>query len=96
MYAPLERDAWVMCHHAWAMDAFADALKARGIRYQLRKERLAFYCYHMLFFYLDEFLGDPALPGKRKDMEAFFGGWIEERLLYADGIEAPVSGCAWE
>ena len=49
MYAPLERDAWVMCCRDWARKLFNDTLKENNIQYELRLERLAFYCYHMFF-----------------------------------------------
>ncbi len=55
MYAPLERDAWVMGCYGWARELFQDTLKANKIPYQLRLERLAFYCYHMYFFILANF-----------------------------------------
>lgn len=50
MYAPVERDAWVMGCYGWARGLFNYTLKAGGIPYELRPERLAFYCYHMYFF----------------------------------------------
>lgn len=86
MYAPLERDSWVMCCHEWAVNAFGDALKQSGISYELRPERLAFYCYHMFFLYLDEILHSFTLPGKSKEIEEYFNCWIMERMHYADTI----------
>ena len=38
MYAPLERDAWVMGCYDWARKLFNDTLRANGIPYQLRME----------------------------------------------------------
>lgn len=55
MYAPLERDAWVMGCYDWARTMFNNTLRENGIAYKLRPERLAFYCYHMYFFYLGNF-----------------------------------------
>ena len=43
MYAPPERDAWVMGCFDWARNLFDSTLKACGIPYSLRPERLAFY-----------------------------------------------------
>ncbi len=87
MYAPLERDAWVMCCRDWARKLFNDRLKGNNINYQLRPERLAFYCYHMFFLYLSEFLEDFLLHGVSDSIIDYLnGGWIEERVLYADTI----------
>lgn len=86
MYAPLERDAWVMCCRDWALKAFSDALKQNNISYKLRPERLAFYCYHMFFLYLGEVLDDFTLYGKRQEVEDYFGCWIIERMKYADTV----------
>ncbi|MCL2508136.1 MAG: aminoglycoside phosphotransferase family protein [Oscillospiraceae bacterium] len=86
MYAPLERDAWVMCCRDWARKAFGDALAHNNIHYTLRPERLAFFCYHMFFLYLVEFLDDFTLFGKRREIEEYFDGFIMERTRYADTI----------
>jgi len=56
LLAPPERDAWFWLHRPWATRAFHEALRQNGIAYTLRPERLAYYCYHMYFFYLNEFL----------------------------------------
>ncbi|MCL2671391.1 MAG: aminoglycoside phosphotransferase family protein [Clostridiales bacterium] len=84
MYAPPERDAWVMCCRDWAMRLFADALAQSNIGYTLRPERLAFYCYHMFFMYIGEFLDDLTLYGKRQDIEEYFDCWVMERMEYVD------------
>ncbi len=86
MYAPLERDAWVMCCRDWARKLFNDTLKQNNINYKLSLERLAFYCYHMFFLYLCEFLEDFTVHGIRKDIEDYFSGFIIERVKYADTI----------
>lgn len=87
MYAPLERDAWVMCCRDWARKLFNVTLKENNIPYTLRPERLAFYCYHMFFLYLGEFLEDFTLQGYSKGIEDYFDEcWIEERIQYADKI----------
>ena len=87
MYAPLERDAWVMCCRGWAKKLFNDTLRKNNIQYELRPERIAFYCYHMFFIYLGEFLEDFIVHDKRKDIEEYFDdSWIEERIKYADKI----------
>lgn len=88
MYAPIERDAWVMGCYDWARKLFNDTLKASGIPYQLRPERLAFYCYHMYFFYLSEFLTvHPISNNNQKITEYFTEGWIKNRIKFADTIK---------
>jgi hypothetical protein len=87
MYATLERDAWVMCCRDWARKLFNNTLRENNIQYTLRPERLAFYCYHMFFHYLGEFLEDFTLHSKSKRIEDYFDdGWIEERIQFADKI----------
>lgn len=87
MYAPLERDAWVMGCYDWARELFHDTLKANKIPYQLRPERLAFYCYHMYFFYLNEFLMvHPICDKSQRIQEYFENGWIKNRIKFADTI----------
>lgn len=85
MYAPLERDAWVMCCRDWAINLFNDTLKQNCIPYELQLERLAFYCYYMFFYYLSEFIDDLTLHDTRKKIEDYFS-WIEERIHFADTI----------
>jgi hypothetical protein len=86
-YSPIERDAWVMCCHDWARNLFNDTLSKNNIPYQLRPERLAFYCYHMLFWYLGEFLSDFAKPGIAERIDDYFdNGWIWDRVAFADTI----------
>ena len=88
MYAPLERDLWVMGCHGWARELFADTLRENNINYTIRLERLAFYCYHMFFLYLGEFLDDFAVHGESERIEVYFNdGWIMERVAFADTIE---------
>ncbi len=86
-YASPERDAWVMCCRAWAKNLFEDTLKQYNICYRLRPERLAFYCYHMFFFYLGEMLADRLVRDMSGEIENYFDGWIRERILFADGID---------
>ncbi|MEG1427617.1 MAG: hypothetical protein RSC76_08015, partial [Oscillospiraceae bacterium] len=87
MYAPLERDAWVMSCHDWARKLFNDTLKKNNIEYELKSERLAFFCYHMFFLYLNEFLEDFMFHHIRDSIEDYLnGGWIEERIRFADRI----------
>ncbi len=86
MYAPLERDAWVMGCRAWARQLFNDTLQKKHIPYTLHNKRLAFYCYHMCFFYLCEFLED-LLQGRdvlQRLAEYCNDGWIWERVQFAD------------
>jgi len=85
MYAPLERDAWVMCCRDWARELFNETLRQNNIPYKLRPERLAFYCYHMFFLYLGEFLDDFTEHGIIKSMEDYLDdSFIDERIKFAD------------
>ena len=87
MYAPLERDAWVMSCREWAVKLFNDTLEKKGIPYTLRTERLAFFCYHMFFHYLNGFMDDFALHGQAHELEGYFSGsWVWERVGFADGV----------
>ena len=82
--APTERDAWVMCSHPWAQNAFNNALHERGIDYKLRPERLAYYCYRFFFFYLNSFL----YANSNADIiEEYIDGWIENSFSWADGVK---------
>ncbi len=88
MYAPIERDAWVMGCYDWARKLFNDTLRTNGIPYQLRPERLAFYCYHMYFFYLNEFLAVHSISDKSQRIAEYFENcWIKTRIKFADAIE---------
>jgi len=84
--APPERDAWVMCPHGWAMDAFHAALRRNGIHYALHSERLAYYCYHSFFFYLTEYLEGFTQAETAAEIEGYFDGWVEGRLAYAESF----------
>ena len=85
--APPERDAWVMCCHSWAVKLFNDTLRQNGIAYTLRPQRFAFYCYHMLFYYLGEFLEDVISHGDTTELKGFLAeSWIWERVKFADKI----------
>ncbi len=87
MYAPPERDAWVMGCYDWARNLFNDTLKANHIPYKLQPERLAFYCYHMYFFYLAEFLTvHPISDQSRRIRDYFENGWIKSRIQFADTV----------
>lgn len=87
MYAPLERDAWVMGCYDWARKLFNDTLKENGIPYQLRMERLAYYCYHMYFFYLGEFLMvHPLSDQSQSILEYLENGWAKYRVGFADTL----------
>jgi len=88
MYAPLERDAWVMCCRNWARKLFNDTLRSNNIAYELRPERLAFYCYHMYFLYLGEFFDDFMVHGISASIEEYFEAdyFMAERIKFADMI----------
>jgi hypothetical protein len=82
--APPERDAWVMCNRDWARCLFHKSLRENGIGYNLRPERLAYYLYHMFFFYLNAFLDSFTQTGDMQGVEGYMNGWIEESFQYAD------------
>lgn len=88
MYAPIERDAWVMGCYDWARKLFNDTLKANHIPYRLREERLAFYCYHMYFYYLVEFLMAHPICDKSQQIAEYLktDGWIKSRIQFADTV----------
>jgi len=88
--APPERDAWFCLHWEWAMTAFNNALRGNGINYTLRPERLAYYCYDMFFFYLNEYMKTYFALGNRgisEKLTEYFNCWIENEILYADNIK---------
>jgi hypothetical protein len=81
-----ERDAWFCMHWDWAMKAFHEALRENGINYYLRTERLAYYCYHMFFFYLNAYIDRFMLNGDTPGIEEYMDGWIEDSFKFADNI----------
>lgn len=87
MYAPPERDAWVMGCYGWARDLFDDTLAANGVDGRLSMERLAYYCFHMYFFYLNEFLTvQPVCDQTWKAAGYLEDGWIKSRVAFADTV----------
>ena len=82
LFAPPERDAWVMGFCDWARCLFQKSLHQQGIQYVLRPERLAYYCYYMFFFWLTWLIKCSTL----KEIEDFFEGYDEERIEYADKL----------
>jgi len=85
LLAPPERDAWFWMHRPWAMRAFHEALRQNGIHYALRPERLAYYCYYMYFFYLNEILDAHfALGGMSVYLADYLGGWMNDNRAYAE------------
>lgn len=86
MYAPPERDAWVMCCRPWAVKLFHQTLRENKVDYELQQHRLAFYCYHMFFFYLVELLKGFTKEGLLQEMGSYLDGWIVERMKYAETI----------
>jgi len=81
-----ERDAWFCMHWDWAINAFHDALRENGINYFFRPERLAYYCYHMFFFYLNAYIDRFILNGDAPGIEEYMDGWIEDSFKFADKI----------
>lgn len=85
MLAPPERDAWNMvCCGEWAKDSFHKALRRHGFDYILRPERVAYYVYQSFFLYLTEHLDEFLQTGIVPDLEAYFSGWVEERIAFAE------------
>jgi len=83
--APPERDAWFCMHWPWAMRAFHDALRQNGIGYTLRPERLAYYCYYMYFYYLNEILDAHfALGDLSAYLADYLDGWMNDNRNYAE------------
>ena len=80
-FAPMERDAWFCMSFDWAMTAFNDNLRDNGIKYTLRPERLAYYCYDFFFYYLNAYLDAHT---QADIIEEYIDGWIEESFRYAD------------
>ena len=85
LLAPPERDAWFWMHRPWAMEAFHSALRQNGIRYTLRPDRLAYYCYHMYFYYLNEILDAHfALGGQSDYLADFLDGWMNDNRAFCE------------
>jgi len=85
LLAPPERDAWFWMHRPWAMHAFHDALRQNGIHYTLRPERLAYYCYHMYFYYLNEILqAHFALGGEAAYLADYLDGWMNDIRAFCE------------
>ncbi len=84
--APPERDAWFMCGHDWAQAAFEEALREQGIEYALRRERLAYYCYHSFFSYLNEHLDCLEERGASEGLQGYFESWVERPIGWAEHI----------
>jgi len=85
--APPERDAWVMCSHDWARDAFHNALRQNGILHTLRSERLAYYCYYFFFYYLNSYLDGFKQSDTVREIENYIDSWIANSIEYADKIK---------
>jgi len=83
--APPERDAWFCMHRPRAMREFHSALRQNGIAYTLRPERLAYYCYYMYFFYLNEILDAHFVLGNLLDyLSDYLNGWMNDNRAYAE------------
>jgi len=85
LLAPPERDAWFLMHLPWAMREFQKALRQNGIHYTLRPERLAYYCYHMYFYYLNEILDTHfALGGEAVYLTDYLDGWMNNTRAFCE------------
>ena len=91
MYAPPERDAWFCLNRDWAISAFHKSLNKYNIKYELKQERLVYYCYKYFFTYLNNYI-EMYFEGNRDSKEIFieltnyFNCWIENNIEYADKI----------
>ena len=81
-----ERDAWFCMHWDWAMKVFHNALRENGLNYTLRPERLAYYCYHMFFYYLNAYIDRFILNGDTPGLDEYMNGWIEDSFKFAERI----------
>ena len=75
-----------MCCHDWARDAFHNALSQNDIKYELRMERLAYYCYHFFFYYLAAYLDGFTQSDNIQTIEEYIDCWIVKSIEYADKI----------
>jgi len=87
MLAPPERDAWVMCTQPWARRLFDDALGHHSVAYTLKTERLAYFCYRMLFFYLTEVLSGFNKSDPEIEIHDLLEGWAKSRMEWADAAD---------
>lgn len=87
MYAPPERDAWVMCGYDWARKLFDESLQKNGISYRLRTERLNYYCYHTFFLYLNMLTARLPSENIYEQIRDFLKkGWFQRRILLTDPV----------
>ena len=94
--APPERDAWVMCTKGWARKIFDDALHIHKVNYTLRTERIAYFCYHMLFFYLGEVLSGYNITDLAVEIQDLLEGWAKERMDWADSLDISTTNSAMQ
>ena len=69
-----------MGFRGWARCLFEETLRANGIPYTLKPERLAYYAYYMFFFWLTWLVK----CADEKEIVDFFRGYDKERIEYAD------------
>ncbi len=97
MIAPPERDAWINIWNPQALKEIDGILMKEGLSYQLRIERLCYYCYDWFYRYLVEHLEvilyarDPQQRSQliRGLQDYLENGWIFRQLEAADHIELP-------
>jgi hypothetical protein len=76
--APPERDAWFCLHWEWAMRGFNESIQNNGIDYTLRFDRLTYYFYHSVFWYLTKYMGTYLeLGGKSGTLIAEIADYLE-------------------
>jgi hypothetical protein len=95
MLAPPERDLWFYMRDDKQIELINHVLGSNGIRYELSRNRLAYYCYYGFFYYLCEYLGyyiefiqkgDELLDELTMYFSTDF--WIYGTLRKADGYPA--------
>ncbi len=95
-----ERDLWFMIHSVSDVDRFNKILLKDGIDYQLRGERLRFYCYYNYFYYFQDHLlaieETSDSYQKRRILNyihfLFFGGYILEQMYTIEKIQLEIGG----
>lgn len=92
--APIERDMWIYFDNATTIHYINSQLMQTGLNYQLKTERICYYCYYFFFYYLTEYLKaiihtddkEKKLKIEKETCEYLSENWIYERLKLADRI----------
>lgn len=92
MCSPPERDIWFCMNKGDKLKLFNEALKEEGIQYTINFNRMAYYCYHMFFYYLTKYMNTYFELGSNtndlvNEIISYFSGWISDVIETADKIE---------